>query len=51
MATFSRAAASCLSGASQELLDNPDVQEFYLGIKAADSIKGYRRYKRRRRWA
>ena len=40
-----------LSGPSQELLDNPDVREFYLGVKEADSIKGYRRYKRRRRWA
>jgi branched-chain amino acid transport system ATP-binding protein len=40
-----------LNGASQELLENPDVREFYLGIKQADSIKGYRRYKRRRRWA
>jgi branched-chain amino acid transport system ATP-binding protein len=39
-----------LSGVSSELLENPDVQEFYLGIRAADSIKGYRRYKRRRRW-
>lgn len=40
-----------LGGASNELLDNPDVREFYLGVKVADSIKGYRRYKRRRRWA
>jgi len=40
-----------LNGPSQELLENPDVREFYLGIKQADSIKGYRRYKRRRRWA
>ena len=40
-----------LSGPSHELLDNPDVREFYLGVKEADSIKGYRRYKRRRRWA
>jgi branched-chain amino acid transport system ATP-binding protein len=40
-----------LSGPSRELLENPDVREFYLGMKEADSIKGYRRYKRRRRWA
>jgi branched-chain amino acid transport system ATP-binding protein len=39
-----------LSGPSEELLENPDVREFYLGVKEADSIKGYRRYKRRRRW-
>jgi branched-chain amino acid transport system ATP-binding protein len=40
-----------LSGSAAELLDNPDVKEFYLGIKQVDSIKGYQRYKRRRRWA
>jgi branched-chain amino acid transport system ATP-binding protein len=40
-----------LSGPSSELAENADVREFYLGIKQADSIKGYRRYKRRRRWA
>lgn len=40
-----------LSGPSRELEDNPDVREFYLGVKQADSIKGFRRYKRRRRWA
>jgi branched-chain amino acid transport system ATP-binding protein len=39
-----------LSGRAQELLDNPDVQEFYLGVKQAEVAKGYRRYKRRRRW-
>ncbi len=39
-----------LSDPANELLDNPDVQEFYLGLKQADSVKGYRRYKRRRRW-
>jgi branched-chain amino acid transport system ATP-binding protein len=39
-----------MSGPAGELLENPDVREFYLGIKQADSIKGYRRYKRRRRW-
>ena len=39
-----------MSGSAQELLDNPDVQEFYLGVKQAEVAKGYRRYKRRRRW-
>jgi branched-chain amino acid transport system ATP-binding protein len=39
-----------LGGPSSELLENSDVREFYLGMKQADSIKGYRRYKRRRRW-
>jgi branched-chain amino acid transport system ATP-binding protein len=40
-----------LSGPSQELADNADVREFYLGVKQAESIKGFRRFKRRRRWA
>ena len=40
-----------LSGAASELAENADVREFYLGLKQADSIKGFRRYKRRRRWA
>jgi branched-chain amino acid transport system ATP-binding protein len=40
-----------LNGPAKELADNPDVREFYLGIKQSASLKGYRRYKRRRRWA
>ncbi|HEY6557629.1 MAG TPA: ABC transporter ATP-binding protein [Polyangiaceae bacterium] len=40
-----------LSGSAAELADNPDVREFYLGIKQSASLKGYHRYKRRRRWA
>ncbi|MBX3130675.1 MAG: ABC transporter ATP-binding protein [Polyangiaceae bacterium] len=40
-----------LSGKAQELRDNPDVREFYLGVKQAESVKGFRRFKRRRRWA
>ncbi len=39
-----------LSGGSEQLLANPDVREFYLGIKQHRSTKGYQRYKRRRRW-
>jgi branched-chain amino acid transport system ATP-binding protein len=39
-----------LSGPAAELLDNPDVREFYLGVKQAGSIKGYQRYRRRKRW-
>jgi branched-chain amino acid transport system ATP-binding protein len=39
-----------LGGSAQELLENRDVREFYLGVKQASSIKGYRRYKTRRRW-
>lgn len=38
------------SGTSFDLQNNEDVKEFYLGIKAEESVKGYRRYKRKRRW-
>ena len=38
------------SGTAEELKKNEDVQEFYLGIKAEASIKGYQRYKRKKRW-
>jgi branched-chain amino acid transport system ATP-binding protein len=40
-----------LSGPASELAENADVREFYLGMKQAESIKGFRRFKRRRRWA
>ncbi len=39
-----------MSGPSSELLEDPNVREFYLGIKQVESTKGYSRYKRRRRW-
>ena len=39
-----------ISGPAKELKDNPDVQEFYLGIKEIESLKGYQRYKRKRTW-
>ena len=39
------------SGGSQSLMDNEDVQEFYLGIQNESSIKGQKRYKRKKRWA
>ncbi len=38
------------SGTAAELRDNEDVREFYLGIQAEESIKGYQRYKRKKRW-
>jgi branched-chain amino acid transport system ATP-binding protein len=38
------------SGTAGELLENEDVREFYLGLKADVSLKGYQRYKRKRRW-
>jgi branched-chain amino acid transport system ATP-binding protein len=42
-----------LDGASEALLSNPDVQEFYLGMGHAGERKSYREvkhYRRRKRW-
>ncbi len=39
-----------LNGPADEIKDNEDVREFYLGLKEVDSLKGYQRYKRRRTW-
>lgn len=41
-----------LDGAAQELLENEDVREFYLGSgeKERKSYKDAKRYKRRKRW-
>jgi branched-chain amino acid transport system ATP-binding protein len=40
-----------LEGPAGELAGNANVQELYLGIAQDASVKGYRRYKTRRRWA
>ncbi|MGH7429203.1 MAG: ABC transporter ATP-binding protein [Candidatus Methylomirabilaceae bacterium] len=40
-----------LEGAAARLRENPHVQELYLGISREPSVKGYRRYKLRRRWS
>jgi len=40
-----------LEGAASELAENPNVQELYLGVSREPSIKGWKRYKIRRRWA
>jgi branched-chain amino acid transport system ATP-binding protein len=39
-----------MKGPAEELKDNEDVREFYLGVKEMESIKGYQRYKRKRTW-
>lgn len=41
-----------LSGRSQDLQNNPDVREFYLGIKSGEvqSMRDVKHYKRRKRW-
>ncbi|MGH2453830.1 MAG: ABC transporter ATP-binding protein [bacterium] len=40
-----------LEGPAARLRENPHVQELYLGISREPSVKGYRRYKLRRRWS
>ena len=53
-ATSWRTAASCSTGPPRSCADNPDVQEFYLGLsEAGERRKSYRdvkHYKRRKRW-
>ena len=39
-----------MKGSSKDLIDDKDVKEFYLGIRAEESIKGYQRWKRKKRW-
>lgn len=39
-----------INGPASILKDNPDIQEFYLGVKEVASLKGYQRYKRKRTW-
>ena len=38
------------SGSREDLREDEDVKEFYLGIKLEESVKGEQRYKRKRRW-
>ncbi len=39
-----------LAGTPAELMEDEDIQEFYLGMKSEVSVKGYQRYKRKKRW-
>jgi len=39
-----------LKGSAEELREDEDVQEFYLGMKSDESAKGYQRWKRKKRW-
>lgn len=38
------------SGPATELKENEDVKEFYLGLKSEVSVKGYQRYRRKKKW-
>ena len=39
-----------LANTSEALADDKDVQEFYLGVCSERSVKGYQRWKRKKRW-
>ena len=39
-----------LAGTPEELMEDEDVKEFYLGVKSEVSVKGFQRYKRKKRW-
>ncbi len=39
-----------ISGTATELLEDRDVQEFYLGVTSGVSVRGTRRYKRKKGW-
>jgi branched-chain amino acid transport system ATP-binding protein len=39
-----------MKGKSKELMQDKDVQEFYMGMRSAESAKGYQRWKRKKRW-
>ena len=39
-----------LKGAAADLMDDPNVREFYLGMKSDTSTKGFQRWKRKKAW-
>jgi len=39
-----------MKGKSKELIEDKDVQEFYMGVRSEESTKGYQRWKRKKRW-
>ena len=39
-----------MQGKAEDLKNEEDVQEFYLGVREIESLKGYQRYKRKRTW-
>jgi branched-chain amino acid transport system ATP-binding protein len=38
------------SGKSQELMEDRDVKEFYMGVRSEASAKGFQRWKRKKAW-
>ena len=39
-----------MKGKAEELIEDKDVQEFYMGVRAETSAKGYQRWKRKKAW-
>ena len=39
-----------MKGKSSALLQDKDVQEFYMGVRSEASVKGYQRWKRKKAW-
>ncbi len=39
-----------LKGPASALKEDKDVQEFYMGVRSEESVKGYQRWKRKKRW-
>jgi len=42
-----------MEGPAEDLVENPDIKEFYLGMAASGAAKSYRdvkSYRRRKRW-
>jgi len=42
-----------MEGSADDLCENPDIREFYLGMSAAGNLKSYtevKSYRRRKRW-
>lgn len=39
-----------LKGRARDLIEDKDVQEFYMGVRSETSAKGYQRWKRKKAW-
>jgi branched-chain amino acid transport system ATP-binding protein len=39
-----------MKGNADDLTNDKDVQEFYMGVRSEASAKGYQRWKRKKRW-
>jgi len=39
-----------MKGKSGDLMEDKDVQEFYMGMRSEESTKGFQRWKRKKRW-